>query len=350
MLARALGALAFALATALVSGVPPARAEMGGGAATSTPEEITTTAQLYLQATNSWPACGMWHPSGICFFLSCSLVECHIETSERYSHMLPDLVFSSWHDLANHPWPEIGIPIEQINLKTLGALYKAMLGDSAGTRTRKDRTDKNPKFRDIDAIGHPGGLYTAPYLCNGAATAFQNYYSSILDAPSWRNFFPVDLLRLESWIPGLREIGNWPLNTWGNVYPRTGWHTHQHDVKVGATVSQRAADIVTRQGEPRTYIYLSSATVAQRNGQTVFDPPPALENLLIGGQWQMSAPFKGAPSVACHVFGENDSGKPVGYGDFSTSKTQSYAYTLWRPYACCDTRGGFLFSIVWGMW
>lgn len=319
-------------------------------APSSNPAEVTTTIQLYTQATASWPACGMWHPSGICFFLSCSLVECHIETSERYSHMRPDLVVSSWHEFVNHPWPEVGLPIEALNTGLVSALYRTMILDSAGTRSAKWRRDKNDKFRDIDAIGHPGGAFAAPYLCRGAAQPFYNYYSSILDAPMWRNFLPVDLLRPESWIPGMREIGSWPLNTWGNVFPRTGWHTHQHGVKVAATLSQRVADIVTHPGEPHAYTFLSSGTVAQRGGQTVFDPPPAMENLLIGGQWQMSAPFWGAPAAACHLFGLNDSSLPIGYGDLSTSKTESYAYSLWRPYACCTTKGAFLFSIIWGMW
>lgn len=348
---RTLLALLIAVAHAL--SVSPATAQTtGSGTATAiTPTETTDIPTLMAQASVSFPACGMWHPSGICFFLRCSIFECHIETSSRYSMMLPDLVISSYHDLDNHPYPMVGGLIQQLNLRTMSLLYRTMIGDSAGTRSNtKRRTEKDAKFRDADAVGHPGGFYTASYVCERAASSGMSYYSSFADAPAWRDFLPVDLLRLESWIPGMREIGNWPLNTWGNVLPRTGWHTHPHDVKVAATLSQRIADIVTHAGEPRTYTYLSSGAVVQRNGQTVMDPPPALENNLLGGQWQMSAPFVGKPPEVCHVFGMDDSMSPVGYGDFQTSKVESYAYTLWRPYACCDTEGAYLYSIVWGMW
>lgn len=321
-----------------------------GTAKAATPEETVTTPQLMLQATTSFPTCGQWHVSGICFFLFCSMFGCKIKTSTRYSHMLPDLVVSTYSDLDNHPWQEVGIPIEKATLAASSTLLGALIGDGSGNLSEKKRRDKNVKYRDADAIGHPGGTFSGGPICPSAATAFQPYYSSFSDAMSWRNYLPVDMLRPESWVPGLREIGAWPLNTWGNVYPRAGWLVQQHDVKTGAVLSQRIADVVTHPGEPRIYTYLHSGGIVQRHGQTVFDPPPAYENNMLGGMWQMSAPFQGALSTACHVFGMNDSATPTAYGDFATSKTQSYAYTLWRPYACCKTRGMYLYSIIWGRW
>lgn len=323
----------------------------GSGTASSADfNEKTSSMLVYQQATQSFQSCGMWHSSGICFFLVCTIYECHIETSDRYSMFLPDLVVSTFHDLDNHPY-DVGQMLGQMILKSTSSLYGAMVEDSSGTRSNtKNRNDKNIKFRDGDAVGHPGGMYTASYVCNRAAQSGSSYYSSFSDASPWRNFLPVDLLRVESWVPGMREVGTFPLNTWGNVFPRTGWLVQQHDVKLAAVLSQRIADIVTHSGEPRTYSYLSSGGVTQRDGQTVFDPPPAMENNLMGGQWQMSAPYKGMPPTVCHVFGQNDSASPTGYGDFETSKTESYAYSLWRPYACCNTMGTYLFSIVWGMW
>lgn len=326
-------------------------ATTGSGTATATTiDETIDTISVFMQATESWESCGMWASSGICYFLVCSEYECHIETSDRYSMMLPDLVVSSYHDLDNHPYTPLGPLIEKTTLAEMSSIYGLLIDDSAGTRSKKKRTDKNTKFRDADAIGHPGGFFAAAYVCNRAATGGTSYFSSFGDAMAWRNYLPVDLLKIESWVPGMREIGSWPLNTWGNVLPRTGWLVHQHDVKLAATLSQRIADIVTRQGEAHVYNYLSSGGMTQREGQTVWDPPPAMENSLMGGQWQMSAPYKGSPPTTCHVFGQNDSASPVGYGDFQTSKVESYAYSLWRPYGCCDTKGEFLFAIIWGAW
>lgn len=327
-------------------------ATTGSGTATAaTIYETTDMMTVYMQASNSWQSCGMWHSSGICYFLVCSIYECHIETSDRYSMMLPDLIVSTYHDLDNHPYPMIGKMIEKTILQGMSTIYGLLVNDSSGTRSNtKNRSNKNVKFRDGDAIGHPGGMFMASYLCNSAATGGNSYFSSFSDAMPWRDYLPVDMLHIESWVPGMREVGSFPLNTWGNVLPRTGWLVQQHDVKLAAVLSQRMADIVTRQGEPHTYNYLSSGGITQRNGQTVFDPPSAMENLLTGGQWQMSAPYKGTPPTVCHVFGQNDSASPVGYGDFQTSKVESYAYSLWRPYGCCDTMGTFLFAIIWGMW
>jgi integrating conjugative element protein (TIGR03756 family) len=321
----------------------------GSGTATVVvPPDLTDTSALLAEAVASWPTCGLWHPSGICFFLTCSPFGCWITSSPRFSHMRPDLVVSTYHDLDNHPWPLVGLPIGHAALRAASLLYRLMIGDSAGTRFRGKRTDKNERFRDGDAIGHPGGAFSAPGpLCPSGIIPFTPYYSSFADGMAWRNFLPIDLLQPESWIPGLREIGTWPLNTWGNVFPRTGWATQQHDVKVGAVLSQRIADIVTNPGLPRVYTPVPMG-INHRGGMTVFDPPPARENVLIGGQWQLSAPFRGI--TACTPFGLNDSVSPVSYGDAMTSSTDSYAFTLWRPYACCQTQGMFLYAIVWGMW
>jgi integrating conjugative element protein (TIGR03756 family) len=339
----------FALIVAVFFAVHAQAQVTGSGTATAaTPIDLTTTTALIAEATASFATCGMWHPSGVCFFLLCTMFGCSIETSARFSHMRPDLVVSTYHDLDNHPWPEVGLPIGHAALAVASVLYTTMIGDSAGSRSREDRTDKNVRFRDGDAIGHPGGLFSGGMICNSGVQAFEPYYSSFTDGLVWRNFLPVEMLMPESWIPGMREIGTWPLNTWSNVYPRTGWVTQQHDVKVGAVLSQRIADIITRPGQPHLYINVPTGGVQYRGGQLVFDPPPAYENLLVGGTWQESAPFRG--DLTCTPFGLNDSVMPISYGDGQTSMTGSYAFTLWRPYACCEAKGMFIGAIIWGLW
>ena len=339
----------FILVVAAVFSVQAHAQFTGTGTATVlVPSDITTTPALMIEAAVSFPACGMWHSSGLCFFLMCGW-GCHIKVSPRFSHMRPDLVVSTYHDLDNHPWPGIGLPLGQMALQSASLLYRTMIGDSAGTRTRPDRTDKNTLFRDGDAIGHPGGLLSAPGLiCASSVTPFMPYYSTFTDAMTWRNFLPVDMLNPASWLPGMREIGTFPLNTWGSVFPRTGWATQQHGVKGAAVLSQRIADIITNPGQPRVYVPVPTGGIHTRAGAIVWDPPPAMENSVLGGLWQLSAPFRGA--AACTPFGLNDSVSPVSYGDGQTSSTSSYAFTLWRPYGCCKKLGLFLFAIQWGMW
>lgn len=327
----------------------------GSGTANSSDvtEQVTTT-ELMTQAYDSFMSCGMWHVSGICFFLVCDGPECHIETSERYSHMRPDLVVSTYHDLDNHPWTQVGAMHARFAMRQAKAIYGSLIEDSAGTRSRKQRVVKNVRYRDGDAIGHPstdqnfGG--DSEQMCPGVAESNKVYFSSFTDVLAWRNYLPADMLYLPSWVPGLREIGVTTFNTWGNVFPRTGWVTQQHVVKAAAVLSQRIADVVTNNQQPHQYNYLPSGEIRQMQGKTVFLPQPALEASLLGGQWQFSAPRQGAMATSCHVFGMQDTLGSAAYGDGLTTKTESYAYTLWRPYACCKTKGAFIYSIIWGMW
>lgn len=336
------------IAVALASGGPVARAA----------SEVTTTPLLIAQAAASSLSCGYWHVSGVCFWLHCTIFSCKVRTSTRYSHMRPDAVVSTYHDASSHPWPEIGVPIARA---TQGA-GKAILGglfDSAGSRTRtsqgrafaNSRTDRMRDFKDGDLIGHPGGAIF-PRSCPSGVQAFRPYYQSVLDSFVWRGILPVELLHPASFIPGLREVGTGGLgliNTWGNVFPRHGDTTQQHPVKGAAVLSQRIADFTTRAGQPHVYSQLPANGVSRRNNDLVWNPPSARENWLRGGLWQLSAPPVGAAAAACTVFGFADLG-PLSYGDFSTSSTMSYAFTLWRPYGCCRIRGAFIGAITWGLW
>lgn len=305
--------------------------------------EFTTTAALFAQAIASYPSCAFLHISGICFWLFCTPFGCDIKASTRFSHFAPDLVVSTYHDVATHPWPEIGIPLAAATTSTIGALLGKPLSDSAGTRSRADRTDKARRFRDADAIGHPA---TKIGPCPTAVSPFVPYFMSTLDALVWSSYLPAELLFPASWIPGMREVGMWPANTWGNVYPRTGEVVQQHEVKGAAVLSQRIVDFVTRPGQPHVYAYVSSAALAVRGSRLVWDPPPAIEMNPMGGLWQMNV----AVPTGCHVFGLNDTASPVSYGDWMTTNSGSYAYTLWRPYACCRVRGVFIGHIQFGLW
>ena len=165
---------------------------------------------------------------------------------------------------------------------TLGAAQKDIAGgilgrllrvpvDSAGNRTEgsgNTRDHKNMIYRETDAIGHPvptlfGLLGFGGLLCPSATTAFFPYYQSGIDALAWRTEIP-EIFYGASVIPGLREIGNWPVNTWGSVHPRTGWTVQAEEPKAAAINAQRAGDIVTRGGQPHLYRYVRGGTYLYR--------------------------------------------------------------------------------------
>ena len=187
----------------------------------------------------------------------------------------------------------------------------------------------------------PGPCRAWVCLCRSQSTPLVPYLQSGLDALAWRQEVP-EIFYPASLIPGLREIGTWPLQTWGGVYPRTGWTTQAEEPKAAAINAQRAGDIVTRLGQPHVYLPL---TGPNGGNQKVWPPGPLVEKDADTGTWQMLLP---APESSCAVFGTNDLASVTGWGGGKVDAAGDYAWNLWRPYKCCTRRGQwFLGDIDW---
>jgi integrating conjugative element protein (TIGR03756 family) len=267
----------------------------------------------------------------------------------RVSHYNPDAVVSTFHEDVMHPWAHWGVALAR-TLRSAAAGLVGVPVDSAGTRTRDDRRDRNKMYRDADVIGHPASLLSLlgssgafTMLCPTEVRAFQPYLSSYTDALVWRAILPIESLYPESFVPGLREIGAWPLNSWSALYPRDGNVTQQHPVKGVAVLSQRIGDITTRSGQPHVYVPLPSGGRHMVGNAMVWLPPPLVERDIATGKWQMLAPLA---QRSCEVFGANDSLLPVSWGDGRTSSTGGYAFNLWRPYSCCSRAGQIFLGAV----
>ena len=339
-----------------------------------------TTPGIVAKTTAAALSCMRWMPIGMCFWLRCSWSGCRVRTSIKVGHYNPDLVVSSYNELGGNPWVEIqatlGLAQRTAATGLLGTLLPVPI-DSAGNRTEgstNKRDHKNLVFRETDAIGHPlsslsGIVAGVGLLCQSQTASFFPYFQSGLDALSWRQevpeiFYPASLL------PGLREIGTWPLQTWGSVHPRTGWTTQAEEPKAAAINAQRAGDIVTRAGQPHIYVSLSSASYMHNDiislidnwvadglggmtnqwfpsfsGQRVWPPGPLVEKDPSTGTWQMLVP---RTETSCNVFGTNDLASLTGWGGGRVDSAGDYAWNLWRPYQCCRRRGQwFLFDIDW---
>lgn len=310
------------------------------------------TADIVAQTTSAALACMRWMPVGMCFWLRCSLFSCSIEPSIKVGHYNPDLVVSVYNELGGNPWAEIratlGLAQRAAATGLLGGLMPIPL-DSAGNRTEgtADRRDhRNLVFRETDAIGHPlstlsGVVAGTGTLCPSQATSFVPYFSSGFDALAWRQEIP-EILYPASWVPGLREVGNWPLQTWGSVHPRTGWSTQAEEPKAAALNAQRAGDIVTRTAQPHVYVPL---TGPESSSQRVWPPGSLVEADARTGAWQMLAP---RPEATCGAFGVNDLFDLAGWGGGRVDPAGDYVWNLWRPYQCCSREGQvFLLDINW---
>ena len=196
-----------------------------------------TTAQIITQTSTAALSCMQWTPIGVCFWLLCSTYSCEVKTSIKVGHYNPDLVVSAYNELGANPWGDMRSLLGSIQKSAATGLLGSMVTvpvDSAGNITEgssQGEDHRNLIFRETDAIGHPlgaliGVVAGGGLLCESQTTSFFPYYQSALDAFVWRQGVP-EVFYPASLIPGLREIGSWPLQTWGGVYPRTGWPPRQ---------------------------------------------------------------------------------------------------------------------------
>lgn len=168
-------------------------------------------------------------------------------------------------------------------------------------------------------------------FCPGGASYFGLHFQSELDAPFWRGIVPVELLYAQSWIPGLYEVGSGYLQTWGNVYPRTGEIYQTHPVKASAVLAERVASIIYKSAQPHIYTKVTPAT----GGYRYFNAGEKRK-------WQMLTP---SASTKCVDFGINDALSLTTWGDGQTDSADGYAWNLWQQYTCCRRRGTYLYSI-----
>jgi len=81
---------------------------------------------------------------------------------------------------------------------------------------------------------------------------FFPYFQSGLDALSWRQEMP-GIFSSASLIPDLPELGAWPLQTRGGVYPRTGWTTQAEEPKAAHICASPAGSVDRRYGHEIGY-------------------------------------------------------------------------------------------------
>ena len=297
----------------------------------TTPEIVSTTL--------SSMSCMEYNPlAGICFWLVCGLHGCKVKTSVKVKHWNPDVVVSSYTTTGESTWLET-------RSYSSGSSSKLDAGDDTNSERGAKRQHSATTFREVDAIGNPALAATmllsgTGYVCPSVTYPYvPHFLSSQFDSINWR-FASIEMLYPASLIPGLREIGSWPLNTWGAVYPRTGFVTQNEGPKASAVVAQRVGDIITRNWQP--HIYYPLGTDCSKNGMKCWAPGPLKEMDAKSGKWQMLGP---TAENSCSVFGKNDVVSLTSWADFKTDSDHDFAWNLWREYSCCKRKGLFLYSI-----
>jgi integrating conjugative element protein (TIGR03756 family) len=292
-------------------------------------EDFTTATVAAASAT---PGCLEYCLVGVCVYLKCTLFGCSVVTQPQIQHTAPDLVVSSYKETGENPWVEARALLEGTAKASVAAQMGALIdlpiyggGPNYPARDTSNRPDTGRKsrsvhFKETTVIGNPAAhvarevLAHTGYVCPSGVLGMFPYFQSELDAMAWRlgvteTFYP------ETWLPGLREIGPWPLGTWGSVYPRHGFVTAVEPPKAAAVGAQRAVDIATRTGQPHVYV---PAPVAASDEDT--------------DRWQMISPTVDA---MCRPFGGAEE-----YSPGRVSGDEDYGFLYWPLYECCKPPGG----------
>ncbi|EPF3811049.1 TIGR03756 family integrating conjugative element protein [Klebsiella aerogenes] len=283
--------------------------------------QAITTPEIAVSALS--PECVHYQIVGVCYWLFCSPFGCSVRTSVKVRHFRPDLVVSAYSVTGQNPWTEMSL---------LSPPLPGIAEAGGDTNPRAVSQHSKVRFKNTDAIGFPAGdalanfLSQFGYVCAPSSQPFFPYFLSTLDALAWRSGVP-EMFYPEALTPGLREVSK-DGDMWGNIYPRAGALSQTHDYKAGAVIAQRAADLVTRNGQPHVYIPLAASS---HDGY--WPPDPVTEGDSSNHQWQMLVPKK---SASCAIF--PDGSTTDSYAD-KLAEDGAYIWTLWRPYKCCPRRG-----------
>lgn len=310
-------------------------------------QPMINTIQITQSTIAAIPSCLHYKVIGICYWRVCAGPYCSVVTSPKVSHYIPDVVVSSFARNGTNPWLEIQKTFDVVSQATGQQIVNSIsgnhitldTGDASDTRPRPEgqQTSSHTRFKEVDVIGNPiVSLFSGShYFIPSNANPLMPYLLSTTDAFSWR-YGIAELVYAPLTIPGLHEIGHWPVNTWGPVYPRDGFINSKDDAKAAAVIAQRAGEIVTRDTQPHAYQYIDLMGCKQ---SWCGKPSELNENDGNSGQWQMLFPIA---ETTCSVFGENDTAQLTSWGDAYAQKTDgAYVWNLWRHYqGCVPVEGG----------
>ena len=300
------------------------------------PVAALNTAEILSRTTKAIPSCLKWRVVGECFWLRCDLTGCSVRISAKVGHYRPDNVVSVYTNVEQHPWRELKVIVKRsfkLARHALPPRLRNVIGSGGGSPAPEiESSVRGLHFFEADVIGHPLQHITFPganLICDAVTQPLIPYFISLTDAVAWRNP-EVESYRLESLVPGRREVGNWPTNTWGAVFPRTGWIGQPSLPKAAAVVAQRAADVAINGGTLRVRQPMSGARV------NLWPPYQLRENNSASAVWQMLHPRR---ESSCAPFGRSDLNSLADWGGGRHGRGNAFAWNLWRPYKCCIRRG-----------
>ena len=248
---------------------------------------------------------------------------------------------SSFSKSGNNPWWESQQTESKLAMRAMHSpVIKAAFAnhklagaghENMGVSLTINQGKNNLRFHEVNVIGSPASrvirrtmkyavprLMGSPYLCPSSVRPMFPYFMSEVDAIAWRK---AELNISPHSFPGRREIGNWPTNTWGSVFPRIGFVIQTEVAKAAAVSAQRAIDIVSKNRQmPHLYHAYPMSGISEKT--------PA---------WQMISPKK---SNRCEAFGSPN----LHWAKDKNNEDGQYAWNYWRTYQCCKPGPGILLN------
>jgi integrating conjugative element protein (TIGR03756 family) len=154
------------------------------------PALAVNTAQII--ASSLSPDCLHYRIVGICYWLQCTPFGCTVRTSVKVRHNIPELVVSVYAVPGHNPWQEVAF---------FGAAIPGIAEQGGDTNPREGNPKTKIRFKNADAIGHPGGETFYRFLSGfGYSATARQCRSSLTLSARWmpppgvpafpRAFFP----------------------------------------------------------------------------------------------------------------------------------------------------------------
>lgn len=293
-----------------------------------------TSAHIAAASAEAALECTDYCVVGACSWLVCGLFGCTIETSLKVAHNRPDLIVSTYNQPGDIPYKEAGVVYGHF-LNAVGNTAFSSFGGMEGGEYRANanmnqQKKENPAlaFKEASIISSLFSGIDVHYMCDSAAGPFQPFYQSELDAIAWR--FNTDAFHYKSWLPGVNEVGDWPLYSFGSVYPRTGFIIQNDDVKASEVIAGRSMAVLVDGGMGHVRRPFTNEDAGQKEHEIVDNPTP----------WQPIYPHA---ESSCMALGEcND---PAWLANHHSDDGRR-GWVYWTRYQCClSNRGIFLSSI-----
>lgn len=298
----------------------------------ATAKDGINTVDVTSKTISSISKCSKYKLKGMCLWMEMKkawLVSYPVFHQTLYvEHYRPDLVVSVFPEFKKHPWREMRFIQKGENQAgniVARSLFKGAI--DGGQIQGGFHNSNNIRFKEVTVTGHPGASIPFPGVLPSQANSMVPYYNSIRDVSLWRNPGTEMLIYPHYMIPGIKEVGQGLIYSWGSLFPRTGFVNQNDDAKAAAILALRALNIATTDS-----IHLSYNINRNNCGQYCDKPGPIEHRADV--KFQMLYPLKQSSCVQLC-----DSLQPE-WLDKARQDNGSYVWVVWRKYKGCKDAPG----------